>query len=341
MTATSSSRVLLEALKIDLEKKLSEYIDNSTKKKRRNNSSILYHYTNLHSLKAIIENQSLLCSNSAYLNDKKEYLYGLELFLNEINDKKKLAEEQELQIIENIENELINKKISNHFVTCFSLDGDLLSQWRAYADDGKGIAIGFDRKKLIEGFKDIANGFYIEYKKISQEELVKELISIIINFYLEKLNDFRNIIEITESVHQDVAQEICELVDRYVGYFKHSSFEEEKEFRFEMSIDNQFKDSFNDVSYRVGKNNLLVPYKELKTNFKFEEEKLVKSNSSKQQFDSLHSNKNLKVKSLPITHIIIGPSLDFELNKYSISYFLKKQNYDKVEIIPSEVPYRI
>jgi hypothetical protein len=28
-------------------------------------------------------------------------------------------------------------------VGCFSLDGDLLSQWRAYADDGRGFAIGF------------------------------------------------------------------------------------------------------------------------------------------------------------------------------------------------------
>ena len=29
------------------------------------------------------------------------------------------------------------------FVSCFSADGDVLSQWRAYADDGHGFAIGF------------------------------------------------------------------------------------------------------------------------------------------------------------------------------------------------------
>jgi hypothetical protein len=34
------------------------------------------------------------------------------------------------------------------FITCFSEDGDLLSQWRAYADDGQGIAIGFRTDQL-------------------------------------------------------------------------------------------------------------------------------------------------------------------------------------------------
>lgn len=34
-------------------------------------------------------------------------------------------------------------------VACFSERKDCLSQWRGYADDGKGMAIGFD-KKLLE-----------------------------------------------------------------------------------------------------------------------------------------------------------------------------------------------
>src|SRR5262249_7878269 len=35
-----------------------------------------------------------------------------------------------------------------NFVACFSLDGDSLSQWRAYADDGMGVAIGFSTAEL-------------------------------------------------------------------------------------------------------------------------------------------------------------------------------------------------
>lgn len=34
------------------------------------------------------------------------------------------------------------------YVTCFSEEGDLLSQWRAYAKDAQGMSIGFDRAVL-------------------------------------------------------------------------------------------------------------------------------------------------------------------------------------------------
>lgn len=36
---------------------------------------------------------------------------------------------------------------------CFSSNGDLLSQWRAYSDNGKGVSIGFSRKYLNEIIK--------------------------------------------------------------------------------------------------------------------------------------------------------------------------------------------
>jgi len=55
----------------------------------------------------------------------------------------------------------------------------------------------------------------------------------------------------------------------------------------------------------------------------------------------LEKNKKYRVKKIPISHIIIGPSLDSELNKHSIIDFLSKNGYSDVEIIPSEVPYRI
>jgi hypothetical protein len=55
----------------------------------------------------------------------------------------------------------------------------------------------------------------------------------------------------------------------------------------------------------------------------------------------IEKNKNYRVKKIPISHIIIGPSLDFELNKHSIKDFLSKNGYSNVKIIPSEVPYRI
>lgn len=44
------------------------------------------------------------------------------------------------------------------FAFCLSEEGDLLSQWRAYATDGTGIAIGFDRDALGADFGPVSFG---------------------------------------------------------------------------------------------------------------------------------------------------------------------------------------
>lgn len=337
MGILSNRRTVLEVFKIELENNLLNTSNNFFSQNYKK-TKILYHYSTMSSLKAIVENQTLFCSNSAYLNDKREYNYGLDLFKDAL--KKKLIDSDagiETNIINSVLKRLNEKNVSNHFATCFSLEGDLLSQWRAYADDGKGISIGFDRKKLIEGFDNIAKGFYIEYNLVNQLKLVEILIKQIFDFYIEKF-DILNNLKSEGSLYDDLSQEINELIDKYIGLFKHNSFAEEKEFRFETSIDIQFNQSLESVSYRIGKNNLLVPYKTLSTNYALEKERL-KDNIEK--LEAFEKSNNLKVKKLPITQIIIGPSLDFELNKHSINDFLIKNDYIDVEIIPSDVPYRI
>jgi hypothetical protein len=64
------------------------------------------------------------------------------------------------------------------------MKGDMLSQWRGYADDGKGFCIGFDRHEFEQystgGFKllSLHSGEvnYLEEKQISDVcEIIKEL----------------------------------------------------------------------------------------------------------------------------------------------------------------------
>lgn len=325
---------IFEALKLDLEKNLEEALKGLLHKNLKKDQT-LYHYTNLFGLKAIIESQCFFSSNSTYLNDKKEYYYGLDLFKSCIEDKKNIVKDHKtkLSIIESVQKELENKRISFHYVTCFSLDGDLLSQWRAYADDGKGIAIGLDPKKMKEAFKPKANGMYVEYDLKNQKKIAEKIISVCHDFYalnikmLEKLNE--------PDLYTIIAKEINEVIDKYIGLFKHNSFSEEREFRFDLSIDKDYNESSDILSYRVSRNNLLVPYLELKTEYRLEKEHREKNKMGTDDLDKY------KIKLLPITEIIIGPSTDFELNKQSIEGFLKKHNYEDVNIISSEVPYRI
>ena len=64
-----------------------------------------------------------------------------------------------------------SKKIKR-YICCFSGDGDLLSQWRAYADDGKGISIGFKKSKIKDFLRKIEiEAIGIEHKEKTEIDL--------------------------------------------------------------------------------------------------------------------------------------------------------------------------
>lgn len=63
-------------------------------------------------------------------------------------------------------------------IACFSKNGDKLSQWRSYGQDGYGVAIGFglDKIKLI---KDEGNNILVKYVIYKEERQVKELLYLV------------------------------------------------------------------------------------------------------------------------------------------------------------------
>lgn len=294
-----------------------------------------YHYTDLAGLKGIVENQSLFASNSAFLNDREEFYFGIKLFCEIID---LLAVEPEFNeqatLFKSIKS-LLNLKKSNRYVSCFSLDGDLLSQWRAYADDGKGIAIGFNPKQLIEAFEVKAQGLFIVYENDRQKAIASLVLRECTKFYLLRKMQFDWGGD--EEFDRIVSEEISFFINRYVGQFKHRAFIEEDEYRIDLAIDSDINQN-RELHYRVSKNNLLVPHLLLKTNYQDEKEQREKS---KQGIEEMEKGKKFKIKKLPITSIIIGPSLDSTLNEQSIDGFLKKHGYENVTIEKSKVPYRI
>lgn len=93
----------------------------------------IYHYTSNDALLKILGNQSLRMSARHHLNDtmEGEQFFALLEKHDSRPDKKKIEElRQSLSPFE-------------FFVTCFSSEPDLLSQWRGYAGNGTGVAIGF------------------------------------------------------------------------------------------------------------------------------------------------------------------------------------------------------
>ena len=77
------------------------------------------------------------------MNDRDELIYCVRL----------LEEFAATNGIEQSSNEVVreffrDRRPSGEYLGCFSSSGDLLSQWRAYADDGAGFSIGFSLDEL-------------------------------------------------------------------------------------------------------------------------------------------------------------------------------------------------
>lgn len=97
---------------------------------------------------------------------------------NDISENiKKLISQELTSNSDNIESELEKYLDSLTLVSCFSNKKDVLSQWRGYANDGKGVAIGFNETildKILCRKKTRKKLFidHIEYSEINQKKLI-------------------------------------------------------------------------------------------------------------------------------------------------------------------------
>lgn len=102
--------------------------------------ALVYHYCSPQTFLQIIERKCIWLSSTNNMNDFAEgewFAKELKVFLSE---KKKEYGKGWCEAA-------LNFYISNtqpKYIACFSKEKDTLSQWRAYAQDGEGVAIGFD-----------------------------------------------------------------------------------------------------------------------------------------------------------------------------------------------------
>lgn len=301
------------------------YQKNNKLNKVFEHNDIIYHYTSLNGFLSIIETQSLFFSNANFLNDSKEIKHGVDIVLKAIEQ---TEENENSDILDKMKDNINLLFKSEKYVTCFSKDGDLLSQWRAYGNNGKGISIGFDFSNLTDSFDKYLTGTHIEYDEKIQIESIKEYIHLMIEFYKNIENnynwngqDFNNL----------VAKQIITFFNNVIYSFKHPSFIDEREYRLQLEIDNvMYKKEDIELKFRATEN-LIIPYTVIKNDYiSYLETKVP--NETEPVFP---------LKKLPINKIVIGPSLDYETVKTGIEKFLSEKGYNEIDIKKSNVPYRV
>lgn len=91
-----------------------------------------YHYTSIDSFNSIFRSGKVWASDCRYLNDSHELAKAQELFLSKFEGKTREALSLAFHW---------HSFSRCHCVFSLSRSPEVLSQWRAYADDGKGVAI--------------------------------------------------------------------------------------------------------------------------------------------------------------------------------------------------------
>lgn len=115
---------------------------------------VLYHYTDAGGFAGIIERCRLWATDIRFLNDPLELRYAWEALIAALEtakrDKPEYSEAydaalQAISMTNAADPDAIEDRI---FSTSFSAEGDDYTQWRMYADDARGMALGFDMDSI-------------------------------------------------------------------------------------------------------------------------------------------------------------------------------------------------
>lgn len=149
--------------------------------------NLIFHYCSTQSALSILKSHEIWMTNIRNMNDGNETIGVYKIFFDLL---KKYDKMNFLDIMYKFADtpgsiqlyETCLGAYSEH-VVCFSKDPDSVSQWVSYADDGYGLAIGFDEDRI----KSISNNNFITYQKISYanekdiQKFIPDIYKILIN----------------------------------------------------------------------------------------------------------------------------------------------------------------
>lgn len=258
---------------------------------------IIYHYTDINGLLGMVEKGKIWATHVSRLNDSSEHLYGIKAVEDCVP---KSMPASSMPLVDKILSEF--KKVHT-YVTSYSTEHDLLSQWRGYSGGNVGYCLGL----ATNGIATLDHSTPLLETVIYQDHLAQKVISTMVNRIDRYLNN-----------NQFGDVEVGFLLGKIRGTLailactiKHPGFKEENEYRqfyqpgaTSLKLEKKFRNG------RFG----LTPYVEVP--FK-------------------------EVGRLPLTSVTIGPCQDPELEMNIVKTLLEKYSYTNVEILVSKIPLRV
>ncbi len=254
-------------------------------------SKSVYHYCSVETFHKIITNRELWLTDITKSNDNKELQLAydtlkkmldarlkkckdsnniISTFQNAVSKSEKNSECMENLIKINALESCVEifegcKFFDKLFhICCFSGESDSLSQWAMYADDGKGVAIGFNS----DMFMNYERATELDFRKVDYSldqfiDKVDKEIDYVLSVY-GKNN------ETNDKCLKNFAYFIIDEVINKAYYYKNKSFEQENEFRlvynskpFENKVENGLEIR---EQYLKNEEDILSPFKPIEEN---------------------------------------------------------------------------
>ena len=306
----------------------------------RNRPKTVYYYCNLETFYEIITSSCLRLSNIPKSDDSDELTYLLPKvtsFCNQLFSKYNEMLDDDNKLAENFVNDAFDSTFNElslmFYAICFSEESDLLSQWRGYTNDTRGVCIGINTDSFYPLAKSIHSNFNFSQIKYSRKDLYNHIKDYITNQIEEKWTDNQNKNSILLANLTDAT---VSMVLYNSVLYKNKHFQEEKEWRLVYNPFGNIRQITSHMDYYDRMHEILQKRNDtggfVRNSVKFD-----LSNSKIRSYIDLSFE---KIKQSFITEIIIGSKT--RINKIDLDLFLLSNGYDptQISIRDSAIPYR-
>lgn len=291
---------------------------------------ILYHYCNIDSFVSIIRNQTIRLSSLSLSNDSMEGRL-LQKAILKLAERDGMSESAKVELRESLD---FNERYFDGLGFCLSFYGDLLSQWRGYADDARGVSIGFGvpyLKSLVrsESASDPHFGLHqVRYKQTEHEIEIGDIyteLRKLINAGAFKRPGMTGLLDARSSLQMVADDEAIKLANEQLMtklyelapkqfVLKANAFSEEREWRLVSVIEGS---KFDRCEYRASRHRV-IPYRTIKL------------------ADMTRKGTRRKLK--PIREVFLGPKN--ETPTTVVQAMLKQAGFEDVRVNKSKATYR-
>jgi hypothetical protein len=234
----------------------------------------------------IVSKHDMWLTHSRYLNDSEEITLGLKTV------EKALAAARESGNHDPAYLDAVDARTSKTegvYVCCFCESNNLLSQWRGYGANGIGVSLEFAVKQFVDVMETVnAFGLTRFWKVFYSPDTQRDIIDKAIATYSPAANPGQT--------SNDLARKASDAIRFFIPTFKNGDFKDEQEWRL---IFTPNPTAAPKPEFRVARS-MLVPYY------------------------NLRSLLGPALQPLPLTNVLVGPSVHKELIKESTETLLKQ-----------------